>query len=130
MAPIEPEDCGSPHLDCETDSITVCIPGIAAVAGPTGATGPAGPTGPPGGPTGPPGETGPTGPISEDCCAFSYSQGVPSDTWTIDHNLGFNPNTTVQDTAGTTVEGEINYVSINQLILTFSAAFSGEAYLS
>lgn len=82
----------------------------------------------PSGPPGPPGPTGPPGinqPIS-----FIYTQPTPANVWTINHNLGFNPNITVQDSAGSTVEGDINYVSINQVIITFSGAFSGVAYLS
>lgn len=62
---------------------------------------------------------------------YAHSQGTPSDVWTIDHNLGYNPGgITVVDSAGTIVEGAYEYTSINQLIATFSGAFSGMAYLS
>jgi hypothetical protein len=50
-----------------------------------------------------------------------------SDTWTVTHNLGYRPNVTVIDSAGSTVEGHLEYVSINVLVLTFSAAFAGFA---
>lgn len=62
--------------------------------------------------------------------SYVYNQGSPAATWVITHNLGIRPNVTIEDSAGTTVEGEIVYDSINQLTLTFSAAFSGVAYLS
>lgn len=62
--------------------------------------------------------------------AYSHTQGTANATWTINHNLDFYPNVTVLDSAGTIVEGEIAYTSRNQVVLTFSAAFSGKAYLS
>ena len=71
---------------------------------------------------------GPQGPTGVG--AYAHMQGVPSATWTINHNLGFKPNITVVDSAGNIVEGAYDYVSNNQLIATFSGAFSGTAYLS
>lgn len=62
--------------------------------------------------------------------AYAHTQGTSSATWTINHNLDFYPNVTVVDSAGTIVEGEIAYTSRNQVVLTFSASFSGKAYLS
>jgi hypothetical protein len=79
---------------------------------------------------------GPPGPASPlDRFAYTHNQTSPSSTWVIDHNLGWNPNVTVIDSAGTTVEGDIEYVSNNRVTLTFTAkgspvAFSGTAYLS
>lgn len=62
--------------------------------------------------------------------AYVHVQGTTSNTWTINHNLDFYPNVTIQDSGGSIVEGEITYTSRNQLIATFSASFSGKAYLS
>jgi hypothetical protein len=62
--------------------------------------------------------------------AYAHNQATSSSTWTILHNLDFYPNVTVVDSAGTIVEGEIAYTNRNQIVLTFSAAFSGKAYLS
>lgn len=62
--------------------------------------------------------------------AYRHAQGISSAVWNIKHNLGFYPNVTVEDSAGTIVEGEIEYVDVNNVRLTFSAAFSGYAYLS
>ena len=62
--------------------------------------------------------------------SYIHTQGVASATWIINHNLGFYPNLTVQDSAGTIYEGEITYTNSNSLTVTFSSAFSGKAYLS
>ena len=62
--------------------------------------------------------------------AYAHTQGTASATWTIVHNLDFFPNVTVVDSGGTIVEGEIAYTNRNQVVLTFSASFSGKAYLS
>jgi hypothetical protein len=87
------------------------------------------------GPQGPQGNTGPTGPqgppgTTPELFSYRHIQSVSSSTWQITHNLGWYPNTTVVDSAGSVVEGEIDYVSENNLILTFSSPFSGIAYLS
>jgi hypothetical protein len=62
--------------------------------------------------------------------AYHHRQGIASNTWVIAHNLGFYPNVTTMDSAGSITEGEIVYNSVNQLTVTFSAPFSGNAYLS
>lgn len=87
-----------------------------------------GPPGPPGeqGEIGDPGPTGPPGPTF----AYVHDQAVPAAVWTINHNLNGFPNVTVIDSAGTQVEGDVAYVSANQIVATFAAAFSGKAYLS
>ena len=59
-----------------------------------------------------------------------HTQGSASATWNITHNLHFYPNVTVQDSAGNIVEGEIAYTNSDSLVVLFTAAFSGQAYLS
>ena len=61
---------------------------------------------------------------------YVHNQGTPEATWVIDHDLGWYPNVTVEDSGGSTVEGEVVYTSADSLTLTFSAAFGGVAYLS
>lgn len=78
-----------------------------------------GPPGPPG-PAGPPGSTGET---------YTHVQSVPEPIWTIVHPLTYQPNITVIDSAGDQVEGDVNY-GPGMIVLTFSGAFSGTAYLS
>jgi len=62
--------------------------------------------------------------------SYEHIQDVVSDSWVIVHNLGFKPNVTVIDSAGTIYEGEIAYTNTTSLTVSFSAAFSGKAFLS
>ena len=61
---------------------------------------------------------------------YVHIQENASATWNITHGLGFIPNITVVDTAGTVVEGSYNYPNSNTVVLTFIGSFSGRAYLS
>lgn len=79
--------------------------------------------------TGPQGPKGDTGSISEDI-AYVHIQSIPSSTWTINHSLTFYPNVTVIDSAGSMVEGSVDYQSATTIVVNFSGAFSGKAYLS
>lgn len=75
------------------------------------------------------GATGPTGLLPR--VGYVHTQGTPAAVWTIDHGLPFYPNVTVVDSSGSTVVGDITYADTpSPIILTFSAAFSGTAYLS
>lgn len=60
----------------------------------------------------------------------TVTQNQASDTWVIEHNLGFFPNVTTVDSAYTQVEGNVVYNSINRVTIYFSTAFAGYAYLS
>ena len=62
--------------------------------------------------------------------SYEHIQGTASNSWTITHNLGFKPNVTVIDSAGTIYEGEIAYTNTSTLTVSFSASFSGKAFLS
>ena len=62
--------------------------------------------------------------------SYAHIQDEVSDTWTVAHGLGFKPNVTVQDSAGTIYEGEISYTNLDSLVISFSSAFSGKAFLS
>lgn len=68
--------------------------------------------------------------ITEMTQSYVYEQGVAASTWTIDHNLGFYPSVTVVDSAGNMVSGEVNYASINRVVVSFNGSFAGSAYLS
>lgn len=116
---------------------TIYNPTSGSGAGPTGPTGPAGvdgstgPTGPTGsagidGATGPTGATGPSGGGGN----FTFPQAVPASVWIINHGLSFNPQVTTLDSTGQEVEGDVVYTSSTQIVVTFSAPFSGVAYLS
>ena len=61
---------------------------------------------------------------------YVHNQNTSSSVWVIPHNLNKFPSVTVVDSAGTIIIGEIDYTNINNVTLTFSAAFSGVAYLN
>lgn len=62
--------------------------------------------------------------------SYVHTQHEASDTWFIDHQMGRYPSVTVVDSAGTMVFGDVNYDNENQVTITFTAAFSGKAYLN
>ncbi len=104
-------------IDDEIDPINVIINNEASLG--VGVTtiierGPAGPAGINGSPGG----------------SYTHIQAIASDTWTIVHNLNFFPNVVVIDTLGREVQGEKTYTNSNTLVITFTGAFSGTAYLS
>ena len=80
------------------------------------------------GPEGPQGEQGIAG--ETQIIAYTHSQTAVSSTWVIEHNLSFQPSVQTVDSAGSTVEGVVNYNSSSQLTVQFSVALSGTAYLS
>lgn len=61
---------------------------------------------------------------------YVHLQGTPSDEWIITHNLGKYPAVHVEDSTGEQCIGTIEFLSFNQLSITFSAAFSGRAILN
>lgn len=61
---------------------------------------------------------------------FVFTQGVPLSVWSINHALGFNPVVVVTDSADSIVIGDVHYVDINNLTITFVGGFSGKAYLN
>jgi hypothetical protein len=61
---------------------------------------------------------------------YTHTQNSPSTTWTITHALGGKPQVTVVDTGDNVVHGDVQYLSSTQIICSFSAPFSGLAYLT
>lgn len=123
-------------------------PGVDGASGPSGPLGPSGPPGQPGvsgpgGPTGPDGASayeiwlaqGNVGSTTEFFAAignqyFRYVQATPATHWDVVHNLGRYVAVSVVDSAGSTVEGEVTYLSLNELTIDFSAPFAGEAFVT
>ncbi len=58
---------------------------------------------------------------------FTHTQGSPSATWTINHNLGRKPIVTLLTTGGVAFEGQITHVSVNQCVVNLAAATAGTA---
>ncbi len=92
-------------VEVDEDAVTVVTVGI---------------QGPPG-PRGLPGSVGVT---------FTFTQGVPSSSWVIVHNMGRKPSVTIVDSSDRVVYGNVAYADLDNLTLTFSAPFSGSAYLN
>lgn len=61
---------------------------------------------------------------------YVHDQAIPSETWTITHNLGKFPSVSVVDTQKTVYWGNVEYINSNQLKVTFSAGFAGQAFLN
>jgi len=61
---------------------------------------------------------------------FVFTQSIPSAIWNITHNLGKFPSVSVVDTADQLMYGNTEYFNQNSLTITFSAPFSGKAYLN
>lgn len=61
---------------------------------------------------------------------FTYIKSTPDKVWEITHNLDKYPSVTIVDSAGSVVMGDITYTSKRAIKITFSAAFSGKAYLN
>ena len=61
---------------------------------------------------------------------YIHKQVIASNTWEITHNLYKYPSVSVVDTGGNVVIGDVEYTSLNTLAITFTAPFSGTAYLN
>lgn len=62
--------------------------------------------------------------------SYVYTQSVSSTEWHISHGLGKYPSVTIVDSAGTVVIGQVQYTSQNEIVLHFSAPFSGKAFFN
>lgn len=61
---------------------------------------------------------------------YVHEQQVASTTWVINHNMNKYPSVNIVDTANDEVTGEVKYNTLNQITISFTAAFSGKAYLN
>lgn len=68
--------------------------------------------------------------VNEKTNTFVFRQDEAKDVWTIVHNLHKRPSVSVVDSGDNIVYGDVEYVSDDELTITFSAAFSGKAYLN
>jgi hypothetical protein len=116
---VYPADESSVILDeTPTSVVIVSTSGLQGIPGPQGE------------PSTVPGPPGPMGPPGSAPQAYVHDQSNPDIVWAIGHNLGYRPNVTAIDSAGTTQLGETVYVDENNLEIHFLAAFGGKAYLS
>lgn len=61
---------------------------------------------------------------------YMFQQRVPASVWYVKHNLDKYPSVTVVDSGENVVIGEVTYVDNNNLIISFTAEFSGKAYMN
>ena len=61
---------------------------------------------------------------------YVHDQTIASATWNVNHALGKFCSVMVVDSARTVVIGQIDYVDINNVTITFNGAFSGYAYFN
>ena len=61
---------------------------------------------------------------------YYHLQGQPNNIWTVVHLLNKYPSVTVFDSAGTIVFGNIRYIDLNTVELSFGEAFAGKAALN
>lgn len=156
---IEPEETlvtvepGKTTVIIEPDETTVTVEPyeISVTVEPEGPQGEPGIQGEPG-PQGNPGEIGPPGSSayqvavnngfvgteeewlaslhSDTLHTYVHQQITPSATWNITHDLYRRPSVTIVNSAGETVWGKVEYLSLSEVVVYFRAPFSGEAYLN
>lgn len=68
--------------------------------------------------------------VDNQAISYTHIQNAVSYNWEITHNLGYRPSVIVTDSAGTVVEADVSYPSLNQVTITLSQALSGYAYLT
>ena len=68
--------------------------------------------------------------VDNQAVSYTHTQNAVSYNWEITHNLGYRPSVIVTDSAGTVVEADVSYPSVNQVSIALSQAVSGYAYLT
>lgn len=61
---------------------------------------------------------------------FVHNQITPQSQWNITHNLNKFPSVVVVDSGNTVVIGNVEYLDKDSIQITFSAGFSGKAYIN
>ena len=61
---------------------------------------------------------------------YTHTQSSASLTWTINHNLGFNPSVEILSVGGVEIEAQVTHTSVNQTIINFVIATAGTARLN
>lgn len=61
---------------------------------------------------------------------FRHVQQTASDRWVIEHPLKKKPSVSIVDSSGCLVVGNVEYISDDELVISFKAKFAGEAYLN
>ena len=102
-------------LDALEETTTLIVQGI---QGPEGAQGPKGDKG----------DTGPQG-VSGDK-NYIHDQTIASAAWTVNHGLDKYCSVTVVSSSGEEVIGMVTHIDSNTVLIEFTAAFSGQAFVN
>jgi hypothetical protein len=65
-----------------------------------------------------------------DPTSFIFRQPTPAASWVINHNLNGFPAVTTTDLVGNVIVGQVQYLSANTVVVTFSVPVAGVAYLN
>jgi hypothetical protein len=58
---------------------------------------------------------------------YVHAQGAAATTWTVNHNLGFNPSVSLRTTGGVEFDAQVVHTSVNQTVITLKTALAGTA---
>lgn len=58
---------------------------------------------------------------------YVHQQSSPATTWTVNHNLARRPTVSILSNGGVEVEAAVSHITLNQLTISFAAAFAGQA---
>lgn len=61
---------------------------------------------------------------------FHYNQPTPTLVWNVAHNLNRIPTVSILDTAGNVLFADVQHIDLNNLIVTFTDATSGDLWCS
>lgn len=61
---------------------------------------------------------------------YVFNQASATATWNINHNLNKYPSIHVVDSAQTVVVGDVKYIDLNNITVTFASGFAGQAFLN
>lgn len=70
-----------------------------------------------------------TGNLGGDAAAFVFTQEIPQNTWTIMHNLGYDPSVSVI-VGGEEVDADVDFPTNNEVVVTFNSPEAGMARLT
>lgn len=76
------------------------------------------------------GNPGPQGSPGTGGIYYRHNQTVASDTWTINHNLGTEPNMSIFSVGGREMIGEVLHSSTNTTLIYFDSPIAGYAICS
>jgi hypothetical protein len=76
------------------------------------------------------GDKGDPGPIGPSASAYVFTQNTPSDTWIINHNLGYKPAVELLTVGGVEFDASVTHTSINQTIVNIAMPIAGSARLN